>query len=232
MKNFCFVIMPFGDLFDEIYQKIYIPAIREVGLEPLRADDIYDNRSIIKDIKQSIQDATLILAEVTNRNPNVNYELGIAHALGKEVIIVTSNKEDVPSDYRHLRYLSYNRGGIGWDRELTDKLSTTLKTVLERLQISNNVVHPVGDGFYEASILTVHRHEAGGHYFYKLNGLLPLSELKVKFYISGESHWLADWKQNSPRFKTGDIVKFRVIGVSPIKNWDHVSNARNVNFQI
>ena len=90
MKNFCFVVMPFGGQFDEIYKQIYAPSIRKVGLKSLRADDIYDNRPIIQDIKQSIQDAVLVLADVTGRNPNVNYELGIAHGLGKEVIIVTS----------------------------------------------------------------------------------------------------------------------------------------------
>ena len=55
MKNFCFVVMPFGGLFDDIYQQIYTPAIREMGLEPLRADDIYDNQPIIQDILQSIR---------------------------------------------------------------------------------------------------------------------------------------------------------------------------------
>lgn len=82
MENFCFVVMPFSGQFNDIYRQIYVPAIRKVGLEPLRADDIYDNQPIIQDIKQSIQNATVVLAEVTGRNPNVNYELGMAHALG------------------------------------------------------------------------------------------------------------------------------------------------------
>ena len=73
MNPVCFVVMPFDGLFDDIYREIYAPAIREAGLEPLRADDIYDNQPIIQDIKQAIRDAALVLAEVSDRNPNVNY---------------------------------------------------------------------------------------------------------------------------------------------------------------
>lgn len=97
-----FVIMPFGDGFDDIYKEVYAPVITSVGLEPLRADEIYDNQPIIQDINHSIHSAKVILTDVTGRNPNVNYELGAAHALGKEVIIITAKSEDVPSDYRHI----------------------------------------------------------------------------------------------------------------------------------
>ena len=81
MDNLCFVIMPFGDLFDELYKKVYAPAIEAMGLEPLRADEIYNNRPIIDDINQSIYHAAIVLADVTGRNPNVNYELVISHSL-------------------------------------------------------------------------------------------------------------------------------------------------------
>lgn len=233
MEKTCFVVMPFGGQFDEIYRKIYKPAIQAMGLKPLRADDIYDNRPIIQDIKQSIQNADIILAEVTGRNPNVNYELGIAHALDKEVIIITSNSEDVPSDYRHYRYLQYNSSGIGWDRKLSSDLSATLGTVSARLHIGNglsHILHP-NNGFYEAAILDTYCNKNKGHYFYKLDGLLPLSELKgADSHIPDESHWLADWNRQEPRYKVGEIVRFKVTKVSDLNNWGHVSNARNVNF--
>lgn len=235
MENFCFVVMPFSDSFTEIYEEIYIPAIQSVGLEPLRADAIYDNQAIIHDIKQSIQDATLILAEVTGRNPNVNYELGIAHALEKEVVIVTSNSEDVPSDYRHLRYIRYNSSGIGWDRKLSSELTATLRTVLDRLNIPTTpgpVLH-LDNGFYQAEIVKIYQYESKGHCFYQLNGLLPLSEINgAKSYHSDESHWLADWNRETPRFTVGETVKFKVAKVGELKTWSHVSNARNVDFVI
>ena len=128
-----FVIMPFGVGFDDLYEKIYAPVIRKVGLEPLRADEIYDNRPIIQDIQNSIHNAKVILADVTGRNPNVNYELGAAHALNKEVIILTANSQDVPSDYRHIRYIEYNRHDIDWNKKLSDTIEKTLHTVLNKI---------------------------------------------------------------------------------------------------
>lgn len=143
-----FVIMPFGDGFDDIYKEIYVPAIKAAGLEPLRADEIYDNQPIIQDINHSIHSAKVILADVTGRNPNVNYELGAAHALGKEVIILTAKSEDVPSDYRHIRYIKYNRGDIDWNRTLFDAVLKTIQTVLARINLAedkNGSFQPVWD---------------------------------------------------------------------------------------
>ena len=137
MDNICFVIMPFGIGFDDLYEKVYVPAIQSQGLSPLRADEIYDNQPIIRDITQSIHHAKVILADVTGRNPNVNYELGIAHALKKEVILLTAEAKDVPSDYRHLRYLQYNRMDVDWNKTLSQELQATLKQVLSRLSQSD-----------------------------------------------------------------------------------------------
>ncbi|RGE66113.1 hypothetical protein [Anaerotruncus colihominis] len=138
MDNLCFVIMPFGDLFDELYKKVYAPAIEAMGLEPLRADEIYNNRPIIDDINQSIYHAAIVLADVTGRNPNVNYELGIAHALKKEVVILAASPDDVPSDYRHIRYIGYDRTGIDWNRKLSKDIQKTLQQVLLRLKDQND----------------------------------------------------------------------------------------------
>ena len=132
MAEICFVIMPFGGRFDEIYTQIYAPAIQSMGLEPLRADEIYDNQAIFQDIDRCIQEAAVILADVTGRNPNVNYELGAAHALKKEVIIVTAEPKDVPFDYRHIRYLAYNTEDLDWNQTLKAGIQKTLLTVLKR----------------------------------------------------------------------------------------------------
>ena len=58
-----------------------------------------------------------------------------------------------------------------------------------------------------------------------------LSELKgADSHIPDESHWLADWNRQEPRYKVGEIVRFKVTKVSDLNNWGHVSNARNINF--
>jgi hypothetical protein len=75
--------MPFGGQFDVYYELIYRPAVAEVGLRPIRADSLFGSRAIIQDIWALTKTAAVILADLTTRNPNVFYELGLAHALGK-----------------------------------------------------------------------------------------------------------------------------------------------------
>jgi hypothetical protein len=76
----CFVLMPFGEWFDRYYKDIYVPAIKEAGFEPLRADSLFNSGSVIEQIWQQIRKAKVLLADLTGRNPNVFYELGLAHA--------------------------------------------------------------------------------------------------------------------------------------------------------
>ena len=213
MDNICFVIMPFGIGFDDLYEKVYVPAIQSQGLSPLRADEIYDNQPIIRDITQSIHHAKVILADVTGRNPNVNYELGIAHALKKEVILLTAEAKDVPSDYRHLRYLQYNRMDVDWNQTLSQ----------ERTPICFR------QDFYVADIKRIFYNRFRGDHFYQIDGLLPTSLLKEE-PVSGENHWLADWDQKEARCKVGDTVRFKVHKIYDLKDYNHTSNARNVNF--
>ena len=73
----------------------------------MRADDIYDNRPIIEDIWRYTNEAGILIAELTGRNPNVFYETGIAHSVGKEVILITQSMDDVPFDLKHLRCTVY-----------------------------------------------------------------------------------------------------------------------------
>ena len=81
ITNTCFVVMPFHSLFESEYNRVIRPAIEEVGLECVRGDEIYKEQSIVQDIWRSIRSARVIVAELTNRNPNVMYEIGLAHAL-------------------------------------------------------------------------------------------------------------------------------------------------------
>lgn len=77
----CFTIMPFGGWFDDYYESIYCPAIEAAGLKPCRADDLYRPSTIVTDIWSYTQTAKLVLADLSGKNPNVFYELGLAHAL-------------------------------------------------------------------------------------------------------------------------------------------------------
>lgn len=126
-----FVLMPFKHPFISYYEDIIKPAARAAGLETRKADEIYGTGPIIQDIWNSIWKATAIIADVTGKNPNVNYELGICHALGIPTVIITQSIEDVPFDYQHRRCILYKTDGSTWQRDLRKALSATLKAVIE-----------------------------------------------------------------------------------------------------
>lgn len=106
-KPAAFVIMPFGDGFDEIYNLFLVEAIAQAGFEVFRADNIKSTQNILKDIVRGIAESDLIVADLTDSNPNVYYELGLAHALGKPVILLTQDLEDLPFDLRSYRVIPY-----------------------------------------------------------------------------------------------------------------------------
>lgn len=103
-----FVIMPFAPEFEEIYNLFIATTLIESGFEVSRADDILSQRNILEDIVRSIIDSDLIVADLTGKNPNVYYELGLAHALGKPVILLIQSIEDLPFDLRSYRVVTYN----------------------------------------------------------------------------------------------------------------------------
>ncbi|MEJ8819995.1 hypothetical protein [Lacibacter sp. H407] len=128
----CFVMMPFASPLGEYYQQIYEPAIKKTGLTPLRADnDIFGTGKIIDQIWNGISSAKVLIAELTQRNPNVYYELGIAHALKKPVVLVCSNEEDVPFDLKHIRVIYYNMHDPFWGEKLIDKVAENILSAIK-----------------------------------------------------------------------------------------------------
>ena len=125
-KGTCFAIMPFGDWFDDYYEDLYCPAIRAAGLEPKRADDLYRPSTIINDIWSYTQTAKLILADLTGKNPNVFYELGLAHALAKPAILIAESINDVPFDLRSLRVIVYDKNQPDWGVSLRDSITKSM----------------------------------------------------------------------------------------------------------
>jgi hypothetical protein len=87
-KDFAFVLMPFREPFNKYYQTIYRPAIEAADLRSLRVDEIFGPSSISQDIWDNINKAKVVIAELSTRNPNVMYELGLSHAVGKQVIMI------------------------------------------------------------------------------------------------------------------------------------------------
>ncbi|MEQ1676176.1 MAG: hypothetical protein ABL876_05730 [Chitinophagaceae bacterium] len=106
-KGLVFVLMPFNVEWSmRIYTNIIQRNVQELGLQCIRADNL-NGPIIIEDIWTQINQAGLIIADVTGKNSNVMYELGIAHALGKPVVLITQTIADRPFDTTHLRHYKY-----------------------------------------------------------------------------------------------------------------------------
>ncbi|MBN1490785.1 MAG: hypothetical protein JXA69_12780 [Phycisphaerae bacterium] len=122
----CFVMMPFKDPFNIYYDAIFKPAINKANLDPVRADDLFRPSVIVSDLWQMIQRAKLLLAELTTKNANVFYELGLAHAIGKPVILVSETMDDVPFDLQQLRVLLYNKNDPVWGEKLSIAITNSI----------------------------------------------------------------------------------------------------------
>lgn len=96
----CFVLMPFAKEFDLVYDTI-VDALKGLMICS-RADDLRLGAHILERVLRGIATAELIIADLTGRNPNVFYELALAHTRTKDVLLLTQNMEDVPFDLRPL----------------------------------------------------------------------------------------------------------------------------------
>jgi len=130
MSESCFVVCPFHDPFNDYYSDVFQPAIREAGLLPLRADEIFSPGIFMRDVVTGIVTSSVVLAELSGRNPNVFYELGLAHAYSKPVIMISQEKEAVPSDLQGLRWIPYQTSSVHWGRDLQRSIKETIMTCL------------------------------------------------------------------------------------------------------
>ena len=127
----CFVMMPFAPPLGDYYSKIFEPAIEKAGLKAMRADDdIFGTGKIIDQIWNGITSAKVLIAELTSRNPNVYYELGLAHALRKPVVLVCSNEQDVPFDLKHIRVIYYDMHDPFWGQNLIEKVAENILSAI------------------------------------------------------------------------------------------------------
>ena len=116
-----FVLMPFAPELKPVYEDHIKKVATELNLRVTRADDLFSKDSVMTDIWNAMNQAKLCIADCTGRNPNVFYEIGLAHTINKAVILITRNEDDVPFDLRHLRYVKYRytpKGMIAFEKQL------------------------------------------------------------------------------------------------------------------
>lgn len=105
---FAFVLMPFDTKFDDIYKLGIQQTAARLGITAERVDEqIFHKENILERIYSQIAKADFIIADMTDRNPNVFYEVGYAHGRGKVCLLLTSNADDIPFDLRHHRHIIY-----------------------------------------------------------------------------------------------------------------------------
>jgi hypothetical protein len=101
------VLMPFDSKFDDIYKFGIKKACEDCGAYCERVDEQIFVESMIERIYNQISKADIIIADMTGRNANVFYEVGYAHALGKTVIMLTQEADDIPFDLKHYQHIIY-----------------------------------------------------------------------------------------------------------------------------
>jgi hypothetical protein len=121
------IMMPFERKFDAVHDAI-VAACRDSGFTGQRVDDMWEHATIIQDVFSLIYRASIVVVDFSTKNPNVFYETGIAHTLGKEVVPITQHMDDVPFDLRHHRCLVYLPNGEGL-ANLTSKLAQKLSSL-------------------------------------------------------------------------------------------------------
>lgn len=131
----CFVMQPFdGGPFDRRYKDVFAPAIQAAGLEPYRVDQDPKVSIPIQDIEQGIRDSKICLAEITDDNPNVWFELGYAIACGKEVVLICSEQRRTkfPFDIQHRTIIKYTTESSSDFATLQTKITEKILAYLEK----------------------------------------------------------------------------------------------------
>lgn len=131
-SSLCFVIVPFSPEYESVYYELIKPAAEHFGLKVLRADDIYSSGVITEQIRVAIHQSVICIADVTDKNPNVLYEVGIAHTLGKPTILLSQNVEQIPFDLSSFPVIIYDKKEINKVRE---NLAGTIQEILGKMRL-------------------------------------------------------------------------------------------------
>ena len=123
------VMMPFDATLDSVYATVR-NLCGELGLICLRADDTFEHSEVVQDVFSLIYRSSVVICDFSGSNPNVYYEAGIAHTLGRPVVPLTQTEEHVTFDLRHHRFIRYLNNTEGL-RSLESKLESRLRTLFD-----------------------------------------------------------------------------------------------------
>jgi len=132
-KPRAFVIIKFDDVFAGIYEEIIVPICSDMGLEPYKADEVYKPGIIMEDVTRGIAESEIVIADITpvKNNENVYYEVGYAHALDKEVILLARRGFQLPFDIAGYRVIFYDDISEKGKKQVENNLKKHLKSILK-----------------------------------------------------------------------------------------------------
>jgi hypothetical protein len=211
----CFIAMPFAEEFDAIFNCIK-KALKKENLAALRTDELLGGGHIIEDILEGIATSEIVIADVTGRNPNVFYELGIAHMCKEvdKVILLSQDIESVPFDLRAFRHIVYRLGPAGL-RVLAETLRESCLAVRE--EVHRIFLTRENRGVLPQKLM------GSDHCLYSFEILDGFAgHHAAKFYLKVERHIMARKPRREIAFAEG--MGLRLGESRPIQNTDwHIS---------
>ena len=144
----CFVIQPFDPENTRRYKEVYKPALEEAGLEPYRVDQDPAVEVPIESIEQRIRDSAICLADITEDNPNVWYELGFAFAVDSPVVITCADhrKTKLLFDIQHRTVITYATASPSDFEKLREEVAERAKALFSKEKTISRLVKDPNDG--------------------------------------------------------------------------------------
>jgi hypothetical protein len=127
-KSDILVLMPFDAAMRPIYDDHITSLAKRLNKSVSRADDFFTSERIMEEIWTALINTSIVIADCTARNPNVFYEIGLAHAIGKPTVLITQTAQDVPFDLRHRRYIEYSYTPRGM-KDFEARLEQTIRRI-------------------------------------------------------------------------------------------------------
>ena len=130
-RFYVFVQIPFRQKFKNIYELGIKTAVESLGMRCEKVDEIKLPHDILQKIYECIRKADIIISEMTDKSPNVFYETGYAHALGKPTILLSQRKKDSPFDVEHFKQIIYKKNDLmSLQAQLKDMLLATRREIM------------------------------------------------------------------------------------------------------
>jgi len=154
IERLCFVLMPFSDALQEVYARAIKPACEKAGFTSLRVDELKGAFNINRRIIESIFVSDAIIADLTDWNPNVFYEMGVAHAIDNKTIMIIQSTSQLPFDVSGYNCIMYDHTETGLT-ELTNKIVEALLEIDEWRKYLTNPVQEFKpyDAFISRNVL-------------------------------------------------------------------------------